>query len=301
MDTVHSAYYFWMLGSALITAGVQFLLAKGMKKRGLLCGLTLVLGTVIGVICARLFSAAAQFEYTLADGVMETLLSDDVGQLSYYGGLTGVCFGVAQAARLTGNRPMAALNAYAPAGALMAALARFGEVFLGMRCAGNLVMTEKLCFFPVAIRNEWDEWYVAVFMLAGLAYLIVFAFSLLKYREKRFVRTLFYLCLPQILLESLRNQSIIWHEFVRMEQLACMVAMEVILVLYGVWAKGQRKRFLPAVAGLACAGVFVAVEFALDKTDLPHLVTYAVMALGLVCLGWMECLGFGNVKKAGRA
>ena len=72
-----------------------------------------------------------------------------------------------------------------------------------------------------------------------------------------------------------------------------MVCMEVILLLYGLWAgKGTKKRFVPALVGLLCAGVFVALEFALDKTDLPHVLTYSVMILFLGVLAWMECWGF---------
>ena len=128
------------------------------------------------------------------------------------------------------------------------------------------------------------------------AVVIVFLVSLNKFKDKRFLRTLFYLCLPQIIFESLRNYNrLTWTQFVRVEQLMCMLYIEAMLLLYGVWAgKGTRNRFLPAIVGLVCAGVFVGVEFALDKTNLSHAVTYAVMIAGLIILGWMEHVGFKN-------
>ena len=295
------SYALWMTASALISAIMYFSLAKGLKKRGLLAGLTLLLGIVLGVVCARVSYCVLQLDYVQAYGLNECLFSDDMSMLSYYGGMAGVVLAAVLAAKCTGNKVMDALNAFAPAGALMAALARFGEYFLDLLCAGRYIEDERLFFFPLAVPNEFDEWYVAVFMIAGLFSLVAAGLSLFRFKEKRFLRTLFYLCLPQIFCESLRNQSLIWTEFLRVEQLFCMIAMEVILILYGIWAKGQKKRFLPAIVGLICAGVFVAVEFALDKTNIPHVITYGVMILGLAVLAWMECLGFKKVKAAGKA
>ena len=42
-----------MFGSAMITAGVHYLLAGGMKKRGLLAALTFVFGAALGVDVAQ--------------------------------------------------------------------------------------------------------------------------------------------------------------------------------------------------------------------------------------------------------
>ena len=53
---------------------------------------------------------------------------------------------------------------------------------------------------------------------------------------------------------------------------------------------------ISALVGLVCAGLFVGVEFALDKTNLPHILTYAVMIAGLAALGVMEHLGFKKIK-----
>lgn len=288
---LNTTYLIWMGVSVLAAGAVHFFLAGALKKRGLLTALTLVLGTVLGAVFARLGYCLLQFDYAMGYGLAETLLSDDMSMMSYYSGMLGVMLGAALAAKCTGNRVTPALNAYAPAGALLAALARFGEHFLDMICAGNYVEDEALCFFPYAVRNEWDEWYVAVHLFAGALYLVIFLASLLKFREKRFLRTLFYLCLVQVFCESLRNQSLTWTQFVRVEQLICMVAVEVILILQGLRAAGGMKRFLPALVGLVCAGVFVAVEFAVggklfEGTPVP--VFYGVMIAGLVILGMME-------------
>ncbi|MBR3108994.1 MAG: prolipoprotein diacylglyceryl transferase [Clostridia bacterium] len=295
---MNTSYFVFMLGSALIAAGVHYLLAGGLKKRGLLAALTFMFGAVLGAVCARLTYCLICIQDVLLDGIEETLLSDSMECMSFFGGVVGVIFGAVLAAKCTGNKPMAALNAYAPAGALMAAMARFAEYFLGTICVGRMIEDEAFQFFPLAqgvdYGYDYTEWYLAVFMLAGIAYFIVFLVSLNKFKDRRFLRTLFYICLPQIILESLRNYNrLTWTQFVRVEQLACMLYIEAIFLLYAVWAgKGTKNRFLPAIVGLVCAGVFIGVEFALDKTNLPHVLTYAVMVAGLVVLGFMEHLGF---------
>ena len=301
---LNSSYLWWMAGSALIATGFHFFLTRGLKKRGLLAGLTLVLGAALGVVCAKALYCATQFQYIV--DFRETALSPDMSAMSFYGGALGVILGAALAGRITGNGALPALNAWAPAGALMAALARFGEGFLGTLGAGEMNLhAEWTHFFLLSVPNaRKTAWYLAVFSLAGIAYLIVCAVSLLRFREKRFVRTLYYLCLPQIMLESLRNVSLKFHEFVRVEQLLCMVVMAAILFLYGVWAgKNRKKRFLPAVLSLVCAGVFVAVEFALDGKlgDLfrnVRAIPYAVMGVGLVALAVLECRGFARIRAA---
>ena len=292
-----------MFGSALITAGVHYLLAGGMKKRGLLTALTFVFGAALGVVCAKLVYCLICIQDVLLDGIEETLLSDNMECMSYYGGVAGVILGAVLAAKCTGNKPMAALNAYAPAGALMAALARFAEYFLNTVNVGRMIEDERLQFFPLAqgvdYGYDYTEWYLAVFMLCGIAGVVVLLVSLNKFRDRRFLRTVFYLCLPQIIFESLRNYNrLTWTQFVRVEQLACMLYIEAVFLLYGVWAgKGTKNRFLPAIVGLICAGVFVGLEFALDKTNIPHVVTYGVMILFLGVLAWAECRGFSRLDE----
>lgn len=334
MDALNNPMYlFWMADATLLTAGLHYMLTGKMQRRGALTWLTWALGIVLGVVCAKAVYAVIEcLQFAMATGLknfrlMDALLSTDLSRISYFGGVLGVCLGAALAGKITGNRPMAALNAYAPAGMLMAALARFGEGFLGTLCAGRMIENERLWFFPVAVQNSWGEGYLAVFLLAGLCCQAVCALSLWGFREDRFLRTLFYLCLPQILLESLRGQSLVVHEFVRIEQLICMVVIEVILILYGVWGKGHKARFVPAAVGLACAGLFVAVEFTLGgklfnsvgedyglvrrviaeeedwigeaggKTNWTPFLAYCAMALGLAVLAWMEMLGYKNARE----
>ena len=303
---LNSSYLWWMAGSALLSAGFHFFLTGRLQKRAALTGLTLLLGVLLGALGAKLLYCALAPQYFADDvsqsGLWQALFFDDMGKVAYYGGVMGVILAAALAGKITGNGAVPALNAYAPAGMLIAALARFGECFLGTLGAGRAHMDpEWTHFFLLAVPNSRrSTWYLAVYSLACAAYLIVCAVSLLRFMEKRFIRTLYYLCLPQIMLESLRNVSLIFHEFVRVEQLLCMVVMVVILILYGVWAgKAWKRRFLPALLSLVCAGVFVAVEFALDGKlgeNLRYGIPYVVMGLGMIALAVLECWGFSHVR-----
>ncbi len=288
-----TAYYVWMLLSAAACTALFYFLARRLTTRGTLCVLSLLLGLVLGTAGAKLLYYVAQISFMLADGWLQSLFNPDPAQWCFFGGGVGVCIGVCLAARLTRTSLMPALNAFAPAGALMVALARFGEYFLrnAMIGTGECIYDPALCFFPLTITNEWGEHYLAVFMLEGLCALIVAMLALTNMKEQRFLRTLFYVCLPQIFCESLHNDSISWL-FVRVEQLLCMVVVMAVLVIYTIRSSGQRRRFLPPATGLVCAGVFVGVEFALDKSDWPIVLIYGAMLLGLAALAVAENKGF---------
>ena len=76
--------------------------------------------------------------------------------------------------------PGKALNAFAASGALLAALARFAEYWLGSLGAGDYL--EEALPFPFAVSEVWNpdfpEYYLAVFMLEGLLSLRVALFAL---------------------------------------------------------------------------------------------------------------------------
>jgi len=284
-------YLLCACASALLSFGLHWRLASSLKKRGQLAGLTLLFGALLGILFAKVGYCLLQLDYAMSYGLVEVLLSDDMSMMSFYSGMLGVILGAVLAAKCTGNPVMASLNVFAPAGALLASLLRFSEHFLDMIGAGNYIENESLCFFPFAVSNEWGEWYVAVHLFAGLFYLAIAVVALLGFKEKRFWRTLFYLCLVQVFCESLRNQSLFWSQFLRVEQLICMLVVEAILILHGLGLKGEKKRFIPALTGLLCAGIFVVVEFAVGGKlfeGISIIYFYAVMLLGLALLAFME-------------
>ena len=291
-------YVLWFLVSLMISLGLFAFMNRREKKVWSQCLLIGVLGTILGVVFAKLVYYLAMIDFMVMNGWLKSLVDINMGTFSYYGGVAGFCLGIVLSARLTRRKPTDLLNAYAPAGLLLAALARFGEVVLDGVGIRDMLYWEhpELCFFPLAVSNEYDEWLYAVFMLEGLLTLGVLALCLTRLKKQRFLRSLFYLCLIQILCESLRTDSFTWL-FVRVEQLFCMLGVAGVLLVYCLKSPGVRRRWLPMAYCLLTAGVFVVLEFALNgKIPIPQPVCYAIMAAGLIALGLNESWAFHRMK-----
>lgn len=288
--------YYWMMSIGLLGSG---LIAYAWSARKLnRAALLAVLEACFGAVCAFAGSVIAivliRLPIVFAQGLGRFLGSLDIQNVSFFGGVAGFILGVFLAARATGNPAAKTLNLFAPAGAFLLAVARFAEYFLMFLGVGNLA-EETVLPFPLAVSFDFSgdgsfvEYYLAVFMFEGVAALAAMVFAFRRSEEKDcFLRTLFYICLAQVILESLRASSITWL-FVRVEQLICFLYVEFILFFwYGMRRKGQKNRFLPAIIGLVVCGLIIAEEFALDKTEIPNLLIYACMLAGLVVLGIVE-------------
>ena len=310
MDVNIGAYLAVMGACALFSCALFGVSARNRlglsSRRALSLGVcTLLLGTVLCILCAKVLFFFFRFSYLTRNRGGEFWLSLRTEELSYYGGVAGVSFAVMLAARLLRLRPREVLNAFAPAGAWMAAAARFAEYFLFPTGTGATL--DQPLPFPLAVRVFYDEDYseylLAVFMFEGILSLAVFLCSLLRKDEpRRFLRTLAWLCIPQILLESLRSDAINWL-LVHAEQLVCFLFVEGVLAWYG-WKSGPKSfaAWVPALLGLAVCGVIIAGEFALEGKILlggsliPRWITYLAMAGSLAVLAFAEHLGSRNLK-----
>ena len=123
-------YVLWFLASLVISLGLFAFMNR--EKKGVLvqCLLMGTLGTLLGLVCAKLVYYLAMIDFMVMQGWLKSLVDVTMGTFSYYGGVAGFCLGVVLSARLAHHKPMELLNAFAPAGLLLAALARFGEVML---------------------------------------------------------------------------------------------------------------------------------------------------------------------------
>ncbi len=260
-------------------------------KAGVLSGIVLILGIVLGLAGAKLLYFLFRFSYILKTGFFSYLFSLNQNELSYYGGAAGICLAVVLAARRMKIKPVEALNAFATSGALLAALFRFAEYWLGALGTGDYL--EQGLPFPFAVSEVWNpdfpEYYMAIFMLEGIIYLRIVIFAFRNRKDKLcFLRTVFYLCIAQIILESMRAQSIRWL-FVRYEQLLCYLIAEGILIWYAfAGKKAGKKNWGAALWGLIVCGLTILAEYMLDGkisfngSDLPPVVIYAFMAWTLL-------------------
>ena len=306
MNPYNIGAYLIMMGISAAAACILFYFAlrKNAEIRSgsavPLAGCVLLLGTVFGILGAKLFFFLFRFFYITEQGIGSFWFSLKTEELSYYGGMAGVTLAVALSARIFGLRPGRVLGIFAPAGALLAAAARFAEYFLFP--TGTGVYLENPLPFPLAVgivySEDYTEYVLAVFTFEGLMSLVALVLSLVHREDpRRFLRTLFWLCLPQILLESLRADAINLL-FVHMEQLLCYLFVEGVLVFYG-WKGGKKSvvSWIPALAGLVVCGLTIVEEFMLDGkirfggSYVSPWITYSLMAAGLIVLAVMEHRG----------
>jgi len=302
MVTDIAAYLLFLSGSAVVCFALYALMLKTRNGQSggqavLQSAIALGMSVVLGLVGAKLLYFIFRFTYILRLGIGSYFFSLKADELSYYGGMAGVCFGVFLSAGILGRKPVQALNAFAFPGALLAAMARFAEYWLGSLGTGDYL--DDPLPFPLAVSEVWNpdfpEYYLAIFMLEGIVYLRVALFAWQNREDWLcFVRTVFYLCLSQIICESMRAQSIRWL-FVRYEQLLCYLVCEGILIAYAVRGKKQHSgNWQAAVFGLVVCGLTVLEEFMLDgkisvgEYGLPPVVIYGCMAWGLLELAACE-------------
>lgn len=264
--------------------------------------LAFLLSAVFGFVLARvgyaLLTQELDFEY---DGIaaLEQLLDFEIEYFSFLCGALGVCLAVLLANRLTRKGSVfTGMDAFAPFGALLAALFRLGECLCPCGTGRSLPEGSPLAFFPFALKIEIDggytSWDWAICVLSAVFALIVAAVAFFRLRSRGrtglgFTLTLFYLALPQVLCESLRKDGILWL-FVHAEQVLCGVLLLAVLVFWIV--KAGRKvrllpRILPLLVTLLCFGLIVATEFAIDGKlfDFSRTACYLFMLLPLIGIG----------------
>lgn len=245
-------------------------------------------------LLAKVLYVLLQTNYIWRRWGFASFLRMQLTEFSFFGGMAGVLLGVMIAGALLKLKLRRNLDAFAPAMALIAALWKFSEYFLGDFGSGSYVENEAHYFFPLAVKNQYEEWYYAVFMLAGLCALIVFVVSLLRTKRHGdvpgmlFGRTAFYLALPLVLCESLRAECMRWG-FVKCEQVLCGVTIGAAILALCVGTRvPHSRRYLPIAGVLVIVAGLVGVEFMLDKLSYPEYVGYSIMLILLILLALLE-------------
>lgn len=262
-------------------------------------------GALAAALAVPLCLVGARGYYLLMNNVlggrilMGGLVSPYPYEHAMCGAVLGAMLAAVLAARMTGERSSRLLDALAPAGLLMIALARFAEVFSDFGW-GQVIDDPALCFFPVAAQDMFGQWHGAVFVLEGLLALLVLVAALRRRGDVpggRFAFALIAWSMAQIFCESLRAETLRWG-FVRVQQVQCAVFALAALAVGSVKAGLRGRRLaLPFAAYLLGVALVVGLEYALDKLPMPRALDYAVMALVLAAMGGAAHRPWGELSQ----
>ena len=155
-----------VIGLALAFGGF----ALRLKSRGgkpLLALLALPLCVAAGILGAKMLYMLAMMTHY----AWEELTALNPERMSVFGGAVGVCLGVALAAWWMRSKPLDALDAFAPCGALLLGFVRAAEYGMGYLGAGTYLEDGHLfARFPLGIQDEWGiVWFLSVCTLEALA------------------------------------------------------------------------------------------------------------------------------------
>ena len=249
-----------------------------------------VLSAVLVPIFSRLFYFIARINFLLPTQGWAGLLDFRPQGMAYTGSIIGLWLSGYLSAKLSGENYNKLLDAVTPGALLVLLLSRLSEYYVTSG-QGNYIEKDIFRFFPLAVGNEWGEWYYAVFMLEAFFALMILI-DAVKNRERShgylWQKALLFLFCSQILCESLRSETLRWG-FVRVYQLFCAFGIS---FLYVKWSRRAVKRGIsmsrlwPAFVLLIIVLVSVGgIEYGLDKwREVPHWLLYALMTLGLSSL-----------------
>ena len=291
-----------LAGLAAATVWYSFRLKKeNLPVRAAL--LSAAFGSVLALICAKAGYLLHDLGANLFEGYFDEVTSFDPAMFSFIAGAAGFIAGTAIAARVSGVRPMEALDLFAAPGCVFVFLARIAEGGMDTIGMGGEVTAEWLQFFPLVMKDSWGDAYLSVFVLEALWALVCLVPALGR-REGRdgyvFSRTAVWLLGAQIGLEMLAMYPFIrsfYTSFVSLEQIFCAVAL---LALMICGCRRNRKWWTVAAAVLLLGvstffqfyrdNKFLFIfeegwEWALDNKEMISRIAFLLISVGLVFVG----------------
>ncbi len=268
---------------------------RGQGHKKALVPVFLFLALPLALFFARLIFSFVRFEEVFLDEFGEfkglgSFFQPESHGFSIIGNMLGGLLAALLTAKLLGLNPGYVLDSAAAPAALLIGLARLIEPLNGQGY-GEMVSSPFLGFFPLSLTNDWGESLLSVSFIEGVLALTLLAVLLAA--SKRFFRpgmkALFFLVffsLSQILPESWRRDDVLFiFIFARVTQVGYAALFMGAVACLGVLAVRRDgfsctllcEWFLTVFGVLVCVGC----EFALDKTNLPDLLVYLVMALTL--------------------
>ena len=152
--------------------------------------------------------------------------------------------------------------------------------------------------FPFAVRNYYDEWCWAIFMLEAVYAILIGVLTLRTHARTggRFMLLILLYACGQVLWEAMLRGEVVhlpYLGFVRANQVLCAIAIVAVwgVCIHRMPEKGRRKKALLSFLQILAGGlIVVAMEFAAFEKKItliawaPADVCHLVMAGGCVCI-----------------
>ena len=302
------------LGGVVLSAlFFRFRLRQGRSERPWLTViLTYLAALICGVVLSKLTYALCQFRRTFMISGFGALFDGRIESFSFVGFAAGTMLGARVFLNLVEHTSLGSVptvNLFAPCWALMLAVVRFSERWQGVYGVGDLIENTSLQVFPIAqkIAGEgYTEWYLAVYVFECAWALLCALVCLIAQKVKKETyktgfsaeRVAFYLCLMQILFQSLNASDMNKWLFVRVEQLLSGLLVLFFIIRYAWMTRTFLKQkvsfqsMLPTLVTIFAILLVVLAEFMLDKPyyffDIPAFGAYIVMGVALLIMAAME-------------
>ena len=271
----------------LIAAGCTaavILFAAGLKRRSLSPVYALPF-TAAGLLLAFILGKAFFLLFNSFQLSVAGLFSPVPSEFSFAGCLAGLVLGVALAARAAKRPVPSVLDSFALPCCVLAAFVRFAEAFAGdlglaeMATFGLEEISEgsALAFFPLAVRDQWGQWLLALSTLETIGALIAAILVIRHDTAGRKVRSvpregtliepaLFILCTFGFFFETARISGVVFY-YVHIEQLlSALIMLGLLIRLCARLSRaGRRLPWLPVGLFILCIALNGFSQYFLDK------------------------------------
>ena len=275
--------------------------------------LAAVLGSLLALVCAKAGYLLHDLGTRLFEGYFDEITAIEPVMLSFICGCAGMTAGTVLGAKIFSIRAGKALDLFAAPACIFLCLARIAEGGMDTIGIGDAVEIEWLQFFPLTMKNGWDEAYLSVFVLEALTALACLFPALRRRREGDwdgivFGRTAVCLLGVQTGWEMLLQYPYIRTfitSFVSLEQVFCAILL-LALIIFGYVKSRRWTRFWTIPVTLVLLGISAFFQFfrdnkietewewALDNAWTISMAAFALVSAGLVFTGLMA---FGTRKE----
>lgn len=284
------------IGALCATLALAFLCHAWKLKKGA-AALTGALSLALGLALSRLVFCLLNMELG-AMAPLDSWIRISTGGWTMFGMIGGVMLAAWISGKILGEKPRRLLDAVSVALPLAMAAEKLAE---GRMEGFDISRPLK---FPVSgesfltVQDEYGLSFLATHRIAAIAAVVLFlilVFSLLKANRRDgelWIRFLLICGAGGVLMESLRYDHFLEYSFVRFEQVfaALMLVWGVVLAARQGYRE-HRGIFVAALVLLPLTvGGCIAIEFGLDRTEISHILQYAVMIALLAATSAAGCL-----------